>query len=147
MALRYSGDITARAVLDELIRVGVVKFSATKQTVQLLSDGYIPQHDEPEKIDILSTCASDLLETAVHNLESDDVYFQRQLIHRDVPESLTEEFRRYSQKKSTTLLNDLNQWISKRVEGKIDDNDSSAKRMGIGIYYFQDSNQDQGEKK
>ncbi len=146
LALRYSGDITARAVLDELIRVGVVKFSATKQTVQLLSDGYIPQHDEPEKIDILSTCASDLLETAVHNLESDDVYFQRQLIHRDVPENLTEEFRRYSQKKSTTLLNDLNQWISKRVEGKIDDNDSSAKRMGIGIYYFQDSNQDQGEK-
>ncbi len=146
LALRYSGDITARAVLDELIRVGIVKFSSTKQTVQLLSDGYIPQHGEPEKIDILSTCASDLLETAVHNLESDDVYFQRQLIHRDVPESLTEEFRRYSQKKSTALLNDLNQWISKRVEGKIDDTDSSVKRIGIGIYYFQDSNQNKGKK-
>ena len=146
LALRYSGDITARAVLDELVRVGVVKSSATKQTVTLISDGYIPQQGEPEQVDILSVCVSDLLETAVHNLESDDAYYQRQLIHRDIPENLAEDFKRYSQKKSTTLLNDLNQWISKRVEGNIDDNDSSIKRMGIGIYYFQEDTQEKGEK-
>ncbi len=146
LALRYSGDITARAVLDELVRVGVVKSSSTKQTVKLLSDGYIPQHGEPEQVDILSVCVSDLLETAVHNLESDDAYYQRQLIHRDIPENLAEDFKRYSQKKSTTLLNDLNQWLSKRVDGKVDDDNSSIKRIGIGVYYFQDDTQERGKK-
>ena len=50
------------------------------------------------------------------------------------------------EKNQTTLLNDLNQWISTRVEGKIDDNDSSVKRMGIGIYYFQEDTQERGKK-
>ena len=49
LVARYSGDITLGAILDELIRIGVVSRDS-RDRVHLESLGYIPQEDELEKI-------------------------------------------------------------------------------------------------
>ncbi|MEE9342418.1 MAG: DUF6502 family protein [Gammaproteobacteria bacterium] len=138
LVMRYSGDITARAVLDELERVGVARFSFGDQSVELLQQAYIPRQGEPEQMDVLSICVSDLLETAVHNLDSDEPHFQRQLIHKEIPEDLAREFKTYSQKKSIALLNDLNRWITKKADGSSSETQRLS-RVGVGIYYFEDA--------
>ena len=143
LVAQYSGDITARAVLDELRRVGIVELSADKKTVRLVKEGYIPGNGEPEQIDILSICVADLLETAVHNLESNDVRFQRQLIHKDVPLAVAEEFKACSREKSAELLQDMNRWMKEKSVTIADTDGPSVRRMGIGIYYFEDKGTNQ----
>ncbi len=145
LVARYSGDITLGAVLDELERVGVVS-RPDKQSLKLNSDGYIPKDSELEKIRIMSICAADLLASAVHNQEqaSHDARFQRQVIYNEVPKRVVNEFKKYSDKKSLVLLRDYNRWLEKNTNQRAPKSDEPTSRVGVGIYYFEDQNKNQG---
>ena len=145
LVARYSGDITIGAIIDELERIGVAKKINSEQ-IFLSQQGYIPENGEIEKIDILSTCASDLLSSAVHNLEhsKEDGRFQRQLVYKNVPYEIAEEFQELSTEKSSNLLIELNKWLgnklAQRNEYSIKSTDgpkNTHKRIGLGIYYFE----------
>ena len=134
---RYSGDITARAVLDELQRVGsVVKTSQNK--IKLVHQGLIPNKSEADMIDVIAQHNSDLMDTGVFNLthSPEEARFQRQVGYIDVPESVIEEFKLYSSKKSLKLLKDYDQWLAKHSNGKNIDPTEPTGRVGVGIYYF-----------
>jgi len=142
LVARYSGDITLGAVVDELVRVGVVD-RPNKDTVVLTSYGYIPHADELEKVHIFSICTADLLQTAVHNLDADlgERRFQRQLTYPDVPESVAEEFRQEAALRSGALLEDLQAFLSSRTTAELsDDNTEPLHRVGLGIYYHDQQN-------
>ena len=62
-----SRDVGARAVLDELERLGVVE-SREDGYVELLANAFVPQEGLDESCHILATNVSDHLATAVHNL-------------------------------------------------------------------------------
>lgn len=136
LASAYSGDITSRALLDELQRLELVDI--VDGEVLLLNRGYIPHNDPRELLEIMGTCASDLLETAAHNIEHDTSqnYFQRQLVYYDVDAATAEAFRRYSHKKATAMLSGLNHWLTRHATKS---QNHAVKRLGIGIYYYQDS--------
>ncbi|NND92624.1 MAG: hypothetical protein HKN42_17355 [Granulosicoccus sp.] len=140
LVARYSGDITLGAVLDELVRGGVVERPA-RHTVKLKATGYVPQDDELQKINIMAMCTADMLSTAVHNIESkpDEARLQRQVVYDDVPERVADAFREYSQQKTSDLLQDLNGFLSKETRQAAKDA-SAGTRLGLGIYYFE--NQD-----
>ncbi len=140
LAARYSGDITARAILEELKRMGIAKITLEKDFVQLLNCGYIPKNDKSEQIEIMSICVADLMETVAYNLEHEkkQPHFQRQLIHRDVPEDIVREFKAHSHNKSSGLLTELNQWLIHRMPQEPSASEESIKRVGIGIYYFEE---------
>ena len=136
LCARYSGDITLGAVLDELVRVGVVT-RLDDDRVRLDSHGYIPQEDELEKIKVLSTCTADLLGSAIHNLEhgTTDPRFQRQIVYSSVAADVAEKFREQSEVQAMRLLQELNQLLS---TANTNENDSAQrKRVGLGIYYFE----------
>jgi len=63
---RFGGDVPARALLDELVRVGTVEHTNGK--VALVQQGYVPHQSENALLEIFSTSASDLLNTLDHNL-------------------------------------------------------------------------------
>jgi len=138
---RYSGDVTLGAVVDELERVGVVK-RPNKDTVVMASHGYIPHADELEKVRILSICTSDLMHTAIHNLDSEPEQrrFQRQLTYPDVPESLAKEFREEAAVRSEQLLEYLREFLASRTTEKPSTpNAETRHRVGLGIYYHDKS--------
>ena len=141
LVARYSGDITARAILDELTRVGAVT-KLDKETVRLTHHGFIPGKSEPAKIDVLSTHTSDLLSTAVHNLTHDekDARFQRQVTYSDIPESVIEEFKQYSHDKSLDLLRDFDRWLAEKKRTVKPEPEENTGRVGVGIYYFKNEN-------
>lgn len=142
LVIRYGGNVTVGSIVDELERVEAIK-QPTKDTIQLCSYGYIPQKDQPEKINILSMCAKDLLNTAVHNLEHDraDARFQRQVVYQRIPECLVEKFKAYSNQKSMDLLRDYNKWLSENEKQVPAKEKESVKRIGVGIYYIENDNE------
>lgn len=141
LVARYSGDLTARAILDELVRVGAVS-KIGKTTVKLNSLGYIPAASDPEKIEIFTTHVADLLNTISHNLTStpDDARFQRQVTYQDVPHSIIDEFQKYSQEKSLALLIEFNQWLADRTQNANSAHDEPTGRIGVGIYFLRNNN-------
>ena len=143
---KYSGDITARAILDELIRVGVVE-KINKNQVRLLSKGYVPQASEIEKLRMFSQHFTDLLSTGVHNIthESKDAYFQRQVAYSKLPDHVVEEFKQYSYEKSLELLIDFDRWLKERKDDSQAKPGESTSRAGVGVYFFKNIEREEKE--
>lgn len=137
LVMRYSGNITSRAILDELLRVGAV-LKTEEDTLELVQEGLIPKKSEQDMVDIITQHNSDLMNTGLYNLthEKDAARFQRQVAYTNVPESVIEEFRLYSSEKSLELLKDFDRWLAeKSKEENVDPNEETG-RVGVGVYYF-----------
>ena len=134
-------DLTSRAILDELIRVGVVE-RIDKQSVRLLADAYVPSQDEEEMVRILFTCAKDLLVTGEHNLNNSGkmAWFQREVPYSAIPDSAVEEFKQYSNEKSSELINDVNRWLKDKKKSVKKSKTEPTKRIGLGVYYIETDN-------
>ncbi len=138
---RFSGDIPFRAVLDELLRVGVVEKLADG-AVQLKSRAYVPESGDTDKLNILGTDVSDLIGTIDHNLQhgGDDRFFQRKVMYDNVPVEAVEEFRRLSNAQAQTLLERLDKWLSQHDRDTNPETSGTGRvRTGIGIYYFEEN--------
>ena len=147
LATRHGGDISYGAVLEELVRTGLA-VKNLNDTVTLVHDAYVPDEDLPEQVDIFSTCSADLLQTAVHNLnkENQQPLFQRQVVYYHIPESACREFHEYSRQKSMDLLLDYHRWL-KNYEQHISKPATGAnKRIGVGIYNFENDSSSESIK-
>jgi hypothetical protein len=111
---RFSGDIPFRAVLDELLRVGVVE-KLGDSTVELKTRAYVPESGDADMLTILGTDVADLVATIDHNLQRDgsDPFFQRKVMYDNVPVETLEEFRRLSNAQARPARR-LNKWLSRR---------------------------------
>lgn len=140
---RYSGGITARAILDEMVRTGAVE-KVDKDHVKLIHQGFVPHGDDAEKINIFLTHASDLLGTGIHNLTEKDQAprFQRQVTYVDMPESVVKDFEALSREMSMELLVTLNKWLAEKDKQNDPDSDEPKHRIGLGIYYFKNDNEE-----
>lgn len=142
---RYSGDITAGAILDELLIAGVVRRLEGKK-IQLQKKGFIPDSDEVEMANTLFLCARDLLNTGVFNItktEEQSPRFQRQLLHFDVPKEIAEEFSALCHEKSLEMLLDMNDWLNvQRRQYDKNLSNTQVSRVGLGLYYLEDEHED-----
>ena len=145
---RYSGDMTARAILDELLRVGSVSINDNKSKVTLVSSGYVPAGSDEEMLRLSGNSINDLLGTIDHNFskidhttgeEAEFTRLQLSVAYDDVPENGVELFRELSKEKSLELLNELDQFLAKQdrsvnpsVKGE------GRYRTGLGIYFFEE---------
>lgn len=140
---RYSGGITARAVLDEMLRTKSVE-KVDKDNVRLIHHGFVPHGDDSEKINIFLTHARDLLSTGIHNLTKTDEppRLQRQVTYVDVSASVVKEFEKLSHDKSMALLVELNKWLSEKSKEEGPRSDEKKYRVGVGLYYFRNENEE-----
>lgn len=147
----FSGDVPTRAVLDELLRIGVVE-RIDDGRIRLLNHAYIPQTAEVDKLGILGTDVKDLISTIDHNLrhEADHSLFQRKVSYDNLPEEVLSELRKMTTKRGQSLLEEMDRWLSqydRDVNPSI--SGTGRKRAGIGIYYFEEDTQEntqEGEK-
>jgi len=137
LVAQYSGGITSRAILDELIRVGTVT-KVDKYSVKLNHLGYVPSNNEAELVEMVSHHAGDLLGTIVYNFSHnpEERRMQRQVSYTDIPESIDKEFKVLCHEKSLQVLLELNQWLAeKKRHAEIKPGEPKS-RVGLGIYYF-----------
>ncbi len=131
---RYSGDITYGAILEELNRTGITR-QFDLDSVALVNPAYLPHEDDLEQVRILSVCVSDLFKTAVRNIDSpaDEKRFQRQVTYDMLDPKAADEFRLFSTRKATDLINELNTYLAKKRR-KVGKKSGTSMRVGMGIY-------------
>jgi len=138
---RFSGDIPFRAVLDELLRVGVVEMLDDKH-IRLKTRAYVPESGDADKLNILGTDVADLVSTIDHNLQhgAADPFFQRKVMYDNVPVEALQEFRLLSGSQAQALLEQLDKWLSQHDRDTHPGTQGTGQvRTGIGIYYFEES--------
>ena len=137
---RYSGDMPARAVLDELLRVGAVEQHEDAR-LRLVTRAYVPQHSATDKLGILGSDVADLIDTIDHNLQhgAADPRFQRKVMYQSIPVAALPAFRKLGAANSQALLEKLDRWLAAH-----DATDSPGHpqtphaRVGVGIYHFEE---------
>ncbi|HHJ36226.1 MAG TPA: hypothetical protein ENJ87_10720 [Gammaproteobacteria bacterium] len=131
---QYSGDIPTKAMLNLLIAADCVKVE--KNTVQLIKHAYVPGKDSVEVIRILGTDVNELLNTIDHNLTAteNNKRYQRKVSTALLDKNAIEQFKEISDKKSQTLLEELDIWLS---QNETTSDDDSACYVSLGIYYYE----------
>jgi len=140
LAKKYSGDIPARAILDELLHAGAVH-KQEDGTIIPIARAYIPKTLISEKLDILGTDVADLITTIGKNLSKDSAapLFQRKVFYDNVPAEVVPEFRQISASQSQELLEKLDGWLAAHDRDlNPHQQGTGRKRVGIGIYYFEE---------
>jgi hypothetical protein len=134
----HSGDIPPRAVLDELLRVGLVERSSAGR-VRLISTVYVPKAGMEEKLSILGVETADLLNTIDHNIhtEGEEPFFQRKVCYYRFPVRHLPALRRLTSQKSQELLEELNVWLAEHDDADILEPDEQVRRTGLSLYYFE----------
>jgi hypothetical protein len=146
---RFSGDVPVRAVLDELLRNGLVERVADGK-VRLLARAFVPRREETEKLSILGTDVSDLVRTIDHNLRAGDAeaLFQRKVAYDNLPEEVLPQLKEITRERAQALLEEIDRWLSQHDR---DVNPSAQgtgrKRGGIGIYYFEEDFPEEGRSR
>ncbi|WP_298607101.1 DUF6502 family protein [uncultured Thiothrix sp.] len=137
---RYSGDMPCRAMLRELLQTGVVS-QASDDSVTLLTDAYIPQGSETEKLSILATDVALLVNTINHNLlcEAEERRFQRKVSYDNLPAEALPQFKQMVNEDAMALLLKLNAWLAQQDRDHNPQVSGSGRmRAGLGIYYFEE---------
>ncbi len=136
----YSGDMPARAVLDELMRVGATEKQADGM-IRLLSKTYIPHTSDASKISIMGRDVSDLINTIDHNLscKPEQAFFHRSVFSNNLPDEALEMVRSETARHAQALLDIENKLLAKYDRDAAKDSGGTGRnRATIGIYYFQD---------
>jgi hypothetical protein len=142
---RYSGDMTPRAVLEELVRVGVVATDVSGN-LELRQRAYVPAGDSEEMLQIFGEDVSDFIATIDHNLTGSEAdnqpLFQRTLVYNNIPPEVMVRWRRYAAQQSQAMLEELDQWLGPYDRDIAGQGESKATgdavRTGVGIFYFED---------
>lgn len=142
----HGGDVPARAMLDELVRVGTVSNEDSK--IRLVQKGYVPHESESAMLDIFSTSATDLLTTLDHNLaHPSDSRFQMSVAYDRVSSEGVAEFRKLSREHAMNLLRTLDQTLSnydRDANPSMSENNEDQHRIGLGVYLIEDSTREPG---
>lgn len=137
---RYSGDMTARAVLDELHRVGAVDRLDDGRVV-LVSRSYVPTRDDAAKIDILGSDVSLLMDTIHHNLDhpGPQARYQRKVLYDNLPAEYVERFRAEAARRCQRLLEELDHELAANDRDMNPTVHGAGRyQAGVGIFYFEE---------
>ena len=137
---RYSGDIPPRAVLDELLRVGTVE-KLPDGHIRLVARAYIPRTSDRDKLAILGSDVSDLIDTIDHNLHrADEPRFQRKLMYDNLSREAAAKFRELSAARAQGLMEYLDSWLSQHDRDVNPAAEGSGRvRAGLGVFYFEEN--------
>lgn len=136
---RHSGDMPVRAVLDELLRVGAIR-RRDDGRIEPLQRAYVPQQSAIDKLGILGTDVSDLIDTIDHNVQhgAADPRFQRKVMYHSIPADALPAFRKLSAAQAQSLLERLDAWLAAHdVDDASVASGPARSRVGMGIYYFE----------
>jgi len=137
----YSGDIPTRAMFDLLEKSGCVEKHDDK--VHLVSHAYVPGNDPVDIINILGSDSHELMETIVYNMgcEPDLRKFQRKVSTNKLASNHLNEFKKYASRRSQSLLEDLDGWLSEHETRNKED----SEYVSLGIYFYQKNSDSEDE--
>jgi len=144
---RHGADVTPRAVLDELVRVGVVR-ELKNGRYRPVERAYIPGDDPAAKTAILGTDVGDLISTIDHNLDGGEgePFYQRKVAYDNLPPEFLPQLREIVRSEAQALLERFDREMAPRDQDVSPSPDSGAgRRAMVGIYYFEEERDERDE--
>lgn len=135
---QYSGDMTPRAMLDELLRVGAV-IETDRNWYKVIRREYVPQALAPDFLERVGIGIRDFIHTIEVNLEK--AGDRRGLFERTVRRTggmRAEDlpvFDIYVRDKCQALLEEIDNWLT-NLEDPDPNKGDSIIETGVGIYHF-----------
>jgi Family of unknown function (DUF6502) len=139
---RYSGDMPVRAVLDELLRVGVVR-KLDNDEIELVSKGTIVPDAENRQVLLANFGgdASDFIASFSHNVlaSAEHKFFQRKAWFDNIPiealivsRELAEQYGQVALENFADQLSRFDRDVTPNSEG------TGRARAVLGIYYYEE---------
>lgn len=136
-------DVKPRALLDELLRLGVVEIQDDGH-VRLRAEGFVPQQGFDEKAFYLGRNVAEHLTAAVSNLEGHErPFLERAVSYGGLSDKDVESLRELAERLGAQALREVNRKAlaaQKRNAGKSGANG----RMILGVYFHQGRDDDEG---
>lgn len=141
---RYSGDITSRAIIEELMRIGAIKQN-DDNTISLIVPAYLPILGDEELVEIFGDSVADLISTFEFNMStsSENRRLQMTAIQDNLPNEVMEDVEAMISARSMKFLTELN------TAFQTQDRDSNPNlagtgrnRAGVGLYFFREKLKD-----
>lgn len=135
---QYSGDMTPRAMLDELLRVGAV-VETDQNWFKVIRREYVPQTLAPDFLERVGRGVHDFIHTVEENIQkkgSEPGRFERTvrpaggMREQDLP-----LFDAYVRHKCQALLEEIDNWFTKLEEADPEKGERLI-QTGVGIYHF-----------
>lgn len=143
LVYRYSGDMAARAMLDELLRLEVV-VETEPGWYKILRRDYAPSVDNPDILYRLATVVYNFVGTVDFNISQTDenkrnferyVFADNGIRARDLP-----RFRAYIKERAQLLLEEIDNWLSQLEEPNAEKEE--VINTGLGIYHYIEDDDD-----
>ena len=137
----YSGDMPVAAMQKVLTSSSNIRFTDDGK-LRLMRHAYLPSNDPVEKLKILGTDTSQLLETIEHNLVAaeQDLRFQRKASNVRVGRRAIPEIKQYLRRKGQAFLEEIDLYLS-RHEAK----DDSAAELSVAVFYHEADGNEEGD--
>jgi len=135
---QYSGDMTPRAMLDELLRVGSV-VETDHNWFKVLRREYLPEALAPDSLERLGRGVHDYVQTLEENMQSNAEAVSRferfvapelGLRPQDLP-----KFDAFIREKGQALLEEIDNWLSKQKSPNKAKGDEAI-QTGVGIFHY-----------
>jgi hypothetical protein len=139
LARRYTPDVPAEELLDEMKRINAV-LELGNGTYRVLIRSYIPAASDPAKFHEMSGAFTDLARTLDHNLNDEriDKRFERRVWS---PNGITfqsaSEFGVFVAERGQQFLESLDDWISNEEREAVRLNVDEKVRVGLAMYVFE----------
>lgn len=135
---QYSGDMTPRAMLDELLRVGAV-VETDRNWYRVVRREYVPQTLAPDFLERVGRGVHDFIHTVEENMQKsgDEAGRFERTVRPDIglkPEDLP-VFDAYVRQKCQSLLEEIDNWLTK-LDSPDPKRGDNVIQTGVGIYHF-----------
>ena len=143
---RYSGDMSPRSMLDELLRVGAV-VETEPGWLKVLRRVYLPPKMAQDSYERVGDVVKNFVDTVDFNLQKSERGVGRfeRIVYS--PEGIRtedyEKFRAYINERCQALLEDIDNWIA-RLDLPGDAESPNVIHTGIGIYHYLETDDDKG---
>ena len=131
-----SKDIRSRAVLDEWLRLGVVRLDE-KDRVSLVVEAFVPKQGFDEKVFYLGQNVGDHLAAAVSNTLGRAAPFMERSVYYDaLSRDSIEELNRLGTELGMRALQQINRRAMELEARDASERRTNDRRMNFGIYFF-----------
>jgi len=137
---KYSGGITARAVIDELKHIKAIEVENDMVTLLRKEYIYLAGKDQLVTLENISISAGGLLDTITYNTNVDNPQkrIQRSIIQRNVPDSMVKPIETYINDEAAFFLHTLDQKLTQKIKNTTNNDEPSENMIGLGLYYYED---------
>ncbi len=143
---KFSGDMAARAMLDELLRIGAVQ-ETERGWYKVLTRTFLSKIDAPEGFELLGTGVANFVSTIDNNILEQNLEKRNFERHVFTDNGIKEEdlpiFRAFVKERAQLLLEEVDNWLSQLDEPE--SKDKNVVHTGLGIYHYVEDDKNKSE--